>query len=85
MPEVRPDRPRFRRDARRYRQRPFASQCLPKVPRLTEAKAAGADVVGFDDLAERVKGGFMEFDVVIASPDAMRVSVRSVRCSVREA
>ena len=38
-----------------------------------EAKAAGADVVGFDDLAEKVKGGFMEFDVVIASPDAMRV------------
>jgi len=38
-----------------------------------EAKAAGADVVGFDDLAARVKEGFMEFDVVIASPDAMRV------------
>jgi large subunit ribosomal protein L1 len=38
-----------------------------------EAKAAGADVVGFDDLAERVKSGFMDFDVVIASPDAMRV------------
>jgi large subunit ribosomal protein L1 len=38
-----------------------------------EAKAAGADVVGFDDLAARVKEGFMEFDVVIASPDAMRI------------
>jgi large subunit ribosomal protein L1 len=38
-----------------------------------EAKAAGADIVGFEDLAAKVKGGFMEFDVVIASPDAMRV------------
>jgi large subunit ribosomal protein L1 len=37
------------------------------------ARAAGADIVGFDDLAERVKGGFTDFDVVIASPDAMRV------------
>jgi large subunit ribosomal protein L1 len=38
-----------------------------------EAKAAGADIVGFEDLAARVKEGFMDFDVVIASPDAMRV------------
>jgi large subunit ribosomal protein L1 len=38
-----------------------------------EARAAGADVVGFDDLAQKIKGGFLEFDVVIASPDAMRV------------
>ena len=38
-----------------------------------EARAAGADVVGFDDLAQKIRGGFLEFDVVIASPDAMRV------------
>ena len=37
------------------------------------AKAAGADVVGLEDLAEKVKAGNFDFDVVIASPDAMRV------------
>ena len=37
------------------------------------AKAAGADVVGFDDLAAQVKGGNIDFDVCIATPDAMRV------------
>jgi len=37
------------------------------------AEEAGADVVGFDDLAAKIKDGFMDFDVVIASPDAMRV------------
>ncbi|ORF27932.1 50S ribosomal protein L1 [Snodgrassella alvi] len=37
------------------------------------AKAAGADVVGFDDLAAEVKAGNLDFDRVIASPDAMRV------------
>lgn len=37
------------------------------------AKAAGADIVGMDDLAAEVKKGIMDFDVVIASPDAMRV------------
>ena len=38
-----------------------------------EARAAGADIVGFDDLAAKVKAGELNFDVVIASPDAMRV------------
>jgi large subunit ribosomal protein L1 len=37
------------------------------------ARAAGADIVGMDDLAEQVKAGNLGFDVVIASPDAMRV------------
>jgi large subunit ribosomal protein L1 len=38
-----------------------------------KATAAGADIVGFDDLADSIKGGNLEFDVVIATPDSMRV------------
>ena len=37
------------------------------------AREAGADVVGFDDLAEKVKGGVLDFDIAVAAPDAMRV------------
>ena len=42
-------------------------------PNADAAKEAGADIIGMDDLADQVKRGEMDFDVVIASPDAMRV------------
>jgi large subunit ribosomal protein L1 len=38
-----------------------------------KAKAAGADEVGFEDLADKVKSGYTDFDVVIATPDSMRI------------
>jgi large subunit ribosomal protein L1 len=41
--------------------------------RAQQARDAGADLVGFDDLANEIKGGKIDFDVVIATPDAMRV------------
>lgn len=42
-------------------------------PKADEAKEAGADIVGMEDLAEQVKAGQLDFDIVIATPDAMRV------------
>jgi large subunit ribosomal protein L1 len=44
-----------------------------------QAKAAGAEIVGMEDLAEQIKAGKMDFDVVIASPDTMRVVGRRSR------
>ena len=43
---------------------------LPRETRRAAAKAAGADIVGMEDLAEQVKAGKMDFDVVIAAPEA---------------
>lgn len=44
-----------------------------QADKAKEAHDAGADIVGFDDLAERVKSGEIDFDVAIATPDAMRI------------
>jgi large subunit ribosomal protein L1 len=45
----------------------------PQGEKAEAARAAGADLVGLEDLAEKVKAGQMDFDVAIASPDAMRI------------
>src|SRR5690625_1528894 len=51
-------------------------------PNVEAAQEAGADAVGMDDLAERMQGGELDYDVVIASPDAMGVVGQSGRAHV---
>lgn len=73
-------------DARKSDQNIRGSTVLPKGtgqsvrvavfaqgPQAEAAKAAGAEIIGMEDLAETIKAGNMDFDVVIASPDAMRI------------
>ena len=49
-----------------------------------EARAAGADIVGMDDLAAEIKSGKMDFDIVIASPDTMRIVGTLTRAQIEE-
>src|SRR3954469_18668330 len=64
---------------RRARAKKCGSRCSHRETRrqpptqAAAAKAAGADLVGMEDLAEQVKAGKIDFDVVIAAPEAMRV------------
>ena len=55
------------------RQASFTARSAERCDNADKASKAGADIVGFDDLAESIKGGDLNFDVVIATPDAMRV------------
>ena len=71
--EVGPAGPRFDRAAPRHRQERRGWRYSPQGKNAEAALEAGADIVGLEDLAEKVKAGEINFDVVVASPDAMRV------------
>ena len=48
-----------------------ASRCSPTGAKAEEAEAAGADIVGSDDLVQQIQGGFLDFDATVATPDQM--------------
>ena len=70
-PQGRPDRPGHPEPARRARAVRPGSSSSPPGEAAAEAREAGADEVGADDLVARVEGGFLDFDVAIATPDLM--------------
>ena len=74
-PQGRPDRARHRRPPGRHRQGGAGRGVRRRRQAAAEAREAGADIVGADDLVERVQGGFLDFDVAIATPDLMRAQV----------
>ena len=70
-PQGRPDRPGHPQPARRARAGRPGWWRSPQGDAAAEARAAGADEVGADDLVAKVEGGFLDFDVAIATPDMM--------------
>ena len=70
-PQGRPDRPRDAVAARRHRQDRARRSPSRRARLAVEAREAGADEVGADELVAKIRGGFLDFDVAISTPDLM--------------